>query len=236
MELRLNEIYARLVAHFGPQHWWPGDGAFEVIVGAILTQNTAWTNVEKAMGNLKRAGLLDPARLHRARETRIARLIRPSGYFNLKAKKLKTFVRFLFDEHHGKLAHLFKRDTASLRAELLAVYGIGPETADSIILYAANQPIFVIDAYTRRIAARLGLSREDATYDELQRLFTANLPRDTQLFNEYHALLVMLGKHYCRKSAPRCGECPLREMCPSARPMIDRNSSRKGRGISASLR
>ncbi|OGO34231.1 MAG: endonuclease [Chloroflexi bacterium RBG_16_56_8] len=216
METQLNEIYARLYAHFGPQHWWPGDGPFQVIVGAILTQNTAWTNVEKAMANLSRAGLLDPERLYRAREARIAALIRPSGYFNLKAKKLKAFVRFLFEKHQGRLSHLFKSETESLREELLAVYGIGPETADSIILYAANQPIFVIDAYTRRIAARLGLSREDVTYDELQRLFMANLPRDTQLFNEYHALLVMLGKHYCRKSSPRCGECPLQQVCPMA--------------------
>ena len=220
MQETLQAIYQRLYAHFGPQHWWPGDGPFQVIVGAILTQNTAWTNVETAMANLSRAELLDPERLYRAREARIAALIRPSGYFNLKAKKLKAFVRFLFEKHQGRLSHLFKREPESLREELLAVYGIGPETADSIILYAANQPIFVIDAYTRRIAARLGLSREAVTYDELQRLFMANLPRDTPLFNEYHALLVMLGKQYCRKSAPRCGECPLQEICPAGIPKI----------------
>lgn len=215
MDERLGEIYRRLYAHFGPQHWWPGNGAFEVMVGAILTQNTAWTNVEKAMANLKRAGLLHPARLHQAREARVAQLIRPSGYFNLKAKKLKAFVRFLFDQHRGRLTHLLKLDTAPLREELLAVYGIGPETADSIILYAAEQPIFVIDAYTRRIAARLGLAREDASCDELQRLFMEHLPRDVPMFNEYHALLVALGKNICKKRAPRCAECPLREVCPT---------------------
>src|SRR5450759_986140 len=167
MEQQLTDIYARLYARFGAQRWWPGDSAFEVIVGAILTQNTAWTNVEKAMTNLKRARLLHPARMHRATTARLARLIRPSGYFNLKAKKLKAFTRYLFAAHRGNLARLFRLDTATLRAELLAVYGIGPETADSIILYAARQPIFVIDAYMRRVCARLGLARDDASYDEL---------------------------------------------------------------------
>ncbi len=209
------DIYNRLYTHFGPQHWWPGDGPFEVIVGAILTQNTAWTNVEKAMANLQRARLLHPRRLHEARAARIARLIRPSGYFNTKAKKLKAFVDFLFAEHKGRLSHLFRKETAALREELLAVYGIGPETADSIILYAANQPIFVIDAYTRRAAARLGLAREGASYDELQQLFMTHLPHEAQLFNEYHALWVMLGKHYCTKRGPRCGACPLRGICPT---------------------
>ncbi|MDE3088898.1 MAG: endonuclease III domain-containing protein [Chloroflexota bacterium] len=220
MEERLTDIYARLHAHFGAQHWWPGDGAFEVIVGAILTQNTAWTNVEKAIANLKRARLLVPARLRRAPTARLARLIRPSGYFNLKAKKLKAFTRYLFAAHRGSLARLFRLDTATLRAELLAVYGIGPETADSIILYAARQPIFVIDAYTLRIFARLGLARDDASYDELQRLFMEYLPREERLFNEYHALLVALGKNLCRKRAPRCAECPLQTVCPTSRKLL----------------
>ncbi len=215
MNQRLTDIYARLYTRFGAQHWWPGDGAFEVIVGAILTQNTAWTNVEKAMTNLKCARLLTPARMHRAPAARLARLVRPSGYFNLKAKKLKAFTRYLFAAHHGALARLFRLDTAALREELLAVYGIGPETADSIILYAARQPIFVIDAYTRRIMARLDLARDDASYDELQRMFMEHLPREEPLFNEYHALLVALGKNYCTKRAPRCAECPLVEACPT---------------------
>jgi endonuclease III related protein len=217
MEERLEDIYARLSARFGAQRWWPGDGAFEVIVGAILTQNTAWTNVEKAIANLKRARLLTPARMRRAPATQLARLIRPSGYFNLKAKKLKAFTRFLFAEHRGSLARLFRLDTATLREQLLAVYGIGPETADSIILYAARQPIFVVDAYTRRICARLGLARDDASYDELQRLFMEHLPREESLFNEYHALLVALGKNYCTKRAPRCGACPVMKVCATGK-------------------
>ncbi len=147
------------------------------------------------------------------REQRLAGLIRPSGYYHLKAKKLKAFTRFLFEKHHGRLSHLFRQDTGALRDELLAVYGIGPETADSIILYAAKQPVFVVDAYTRRIAARLGLAHAEASYDELQQLFMEHLPRAEPLFNEYHALLVALGKNYCIKSAPRCGACPLREIC-----------------------
>ncbi len=229
MEEQLTDIYVRLYARFGAQHWWPGDGAFEVIVGAILTQNTAWTNVEKAMANLKRARLLHPGRMHRATAARLARLIRPSGYFNLKAKKLKAFTRYLFAEHRGSLVRLFHLDTATLRAELLAVYGIGPETADSIILYAARQPIFVIDAYTRRIMARLGLARDDASYDELQRLFMEHLPREERLFNEYHALLVALGKNICRKSAPRCGECPLREVCATGGKLLEPQTHEENR-------
>lgn len=215
MDERLEEIYRRLYAHFGRQHWWPGKGAFEVILGAILTQNTAWTNVERALGNLKRAGLLHVERLHKAREQRLAGLIRPSGYYHLKAKKLKAFTRFLFEKHHGRLSHLFRQETGALREELLAVYGVGPETADSIILYAAKQPIFVVDAYTRRIAARLGLAHADASYEDLQQLFMEHLPRAEPLFNEYHALLVALGKNYCLKRAPRCSACPLQAVCPT---------------------
>jgi endonuclease-3 related protein len=215
---RLDEIYQRLYAHFGPQHWWPHSvgGAFEIIVGAILTQHTAWVNVEKALANLRRARLLTPAALHRVPAARLARLIRPSGYFNLKAKKLKAFTRFLFAEHRGRLACLFALDAARLREELLAVYGIGPETADSIILYAAHQPVFVVDAYTQRIFARLGLVRAGASYAELLSLFMDNLPRAAPRFNEYHALIVALGKNVCRPRAPRCGECPLRGICPTA--------------------
>lgn len=213
MDKQLVDVYGLLLAHFGSQHWWPADSDFEIIVGAILTQNTAWTNVEKAMANLKRARLLTPTALKRVPVARLARLIRPSGYFNLKAKKLKACVRFLFDQHRGKLSHLFKLDTPTLREELLAVYGIGPETADSIILYAARQPVFVVDAYTRRIFARLGLARDDATYDEMQIMFMTHLPRDARMFNEYHALIVMLGKTICIKRAPRCVQCPLIEIC-----------------------
>ncbi len=213
MEQPLEEVYARLYAHFGPQHWWPSETPFETIVGAILTQNTAWTNVEKALANLKRAGRLDPARLRATRADRLASLIRPSGYYNLKAKRLHAFLDFLFQHHRGRLGRLFRLDVKPLREQLLAVYGIGPETADSIILYAAGKPVFVVDAYTRRIMARVGLAREEASYDELQQMFMAGLPHDVRRFNEYHALLVALGKDWCTKRAPRCEQCPLRPVC-----------------------
>jgi endonuclease-3 related protein len=224
MQKQLVDVYTRLLKHFGAQHWWPADGDFEVIVGAILTQNTSWSNVEKAIANLKRANLLTPNALKRVSVARLARLIRPSGYFNLKAKKLKAFVHFLFDQPRGtrSVSHLFKLDTRTLRDKLLAVYGIGPETADSIILYAARQPIFVVDAYTRRVFARLGLSRENATYDELQAMFMTHLPHDEKLFNEYHALIVALGKNLCVKRAPRCTECPLAEICTTGQKFIRR--------------
>ncbi len=196
MKRHLRRIYRRLFARFGAQQWWPAETDFEIVVGAILTQNTAWTNVEKAIANLRCARLLTPAAMHRVSTARLARLIRPSGYFNLKAKKLHAFTRFLFVRHHGKLSHLFKQDVDALRAELLSVYGIGPETADSIILYAARQPIFVVDAYTRHVFARLGLASENATYAELQDVFMAHLPHDERMFNEYHALIVALGNTF----------------------------------------
>ncbi len=210
---KLQEIYSRLYAHFGPQHWWPGESRWEIMVGAVLTQNTSWRNVEQAMANLKRAGRLEPARMRGTREATLARLVRPSGYFNLKAKKLKALVEFLFAHYHGDPAEMVRRPLDALRAELLAVYGVGPETADSILLYAAEQPVFVVDAYTRRIFARLGLTREDATYAELQQLFMQHLSPDVPCFNEYHALLVALGKNICTKRAPRCAPCPLSELC-----------------------
>jgi endonuclease-3 related protein len=174
----LETIYARLYAHFGPQHWWPGDSRWEVMVGAVLTQNTSWRNVEKAMANLKREGRLEPKQMRRTRRATLARLVRPSGYFNLKARKLKALVEFLFERYGGNPARLVGGEVSQQRAELLDVYGIGPETADSILLYAADQPVFVIDAYTRRICARLGLAREGASYDELQQMFMEHLPWD----------------------------------------------------------
>ncbi len=209
----LAEIYSRLYSHFGPQHWWPGESRWEIMVGAVLTQNTSWRNAEQAIGNLKRAGRLEPEAMQRTRVTTLARLIRPSGYFNVKARKLQALVQFLFQRYGGEPERMIGVPLDAQRDELLAVYGIGPETADSILLYAADQPVFVVDAYTRRICARLGLCREDACYEELQGLFMRQLPRDARLFNEYHALLVALGKSICRKRAPRCGECPLAEIC-----------------------
>ncbi len=211
----LLEIYERLLAAFGPQGWWPAEDDFEMVVGAILTQSTAWVNVEKAIASLKAAGVLTPAALDALPEERLAAMIRPSGYFNAKARKVKAFCRHLTERHGGSLESLFHVKLPDLREELLSIWGIGPETADSIVLYGARQPIFVVDAYTRRIFGRLGLTPPDASYDQLQRPFMANLSSSVPLFQEYHALLVVLGKELCRPT-PACPRCPLRDLCPSA--------------------
>ncbi len=213
MQHRLLEIYDRLYAHFGPQHWWPGETRWEIMVGAVLTQNTSWRNVEKAIENLKHAGRLAPDAMRRTRQDRLARLVRPSGYYNIKARKLKALVAFLDTNYDGDPSRMAGADLAQQRAELLTVYGVGPETADSILLYAAEQPVFVVDAYTRRIFSRLGLCAELVTYHDLQSLFMQHLPEDVALFNEYHALLVALGKNICQKRAPKCLDCPLRDIC-----------------------
>ncbi len=207
----LQDYYNALFRALGPQNWWPARTPFEVIVGAVLTQNTAWTNVEKAMNNLRRERLLTPAALERVPQARLARLIRSSGYFRQKAKKLKAFVRFLRRDYAGSLARMFRAPTAGLREKLLAVHGIGPETADSILLYAARHPVFVVDAYTKRILSRHGLAAEKAGYEELRALFENNLPRDVQLYNEFHGLIVMTGKHWCRTKNPLCHACPLQK-------------------------
>jgi endonuclease-3 related protein len=214
---RLLRLYERAFAHFGPLHWWPGETPLEVCVGAILTQNTAWTNVEKAIANLQTARLLGVRAIHEVDDAELAAAIRPSGYYNQKAKKLKTFAAHIIQRHRGSLTRLLSQRTAAVRAELLALNGIGPETADSMILYAANQPIFVVDAYTRRILHRAGLVAADAGYDELQALFHRHLPRETQLYNEFHAQLVYLGKEFCRKRSPDCAACPARLAAPGAR-------------------
>jgi endonuclease-3 related protein len=212
------EVYDRLFAAFGPQHWWPGDTPLEICVGAVLTQNTAWVNVEKAIANLKGAGLLDGERESIERmlampDADLAALIRPSGYFNLKAKRLKGFLAFVKAETGGDLSALFKQPLSELRPKLLAVYGVGPETADSILLYAGGLPTFVVDAYTLRIMSRLGVVGEGATYHQMQEVFEKALPRDVDLYNEYHALLVALGKDWCRPRGPRCGGCPIETAC-----------------------
>ena len=204
----LLDIQHRLLAHYGPQHWWPAREPFEVIVGAILTQSAAWTNVEKAIANLKNAGILSPETLRRLPEHKLASLLYPCGYYNVKARKLKTFAGWLGKQYDDSLDKLFAQDIDSLRRQLLSIYGIGEETADSIILYAGNKPIFVIDAYTRRIIGRLGLAPRSNSYSAYQRLFMANLPSDAGLFNEYHALLVRLAKDVCRKN-PICQRCCL---------------------------
>jgi endonuclease III related protein len=216
---QIQRTYEVLFKAWGPQDWWPGDTPFEIIVGAILTQNAAWTNVEKAIANLKRARVLSLAALHRLPRARLAQLIRPAGYFNVKAHRLRSFTSMVHDRFSGNLKRLFALETRELREVLLGVNGIGPETADSILLYAANRRIFVIDAYTRRFMTRHGWISPKADYDELARAFTGAVPRDTQLYNEYHALIVNLGKSFCRPR-PRCKECPLRLLLPAGGPKL----------------
>jgi endonuclease-3 related protein len=206
----LMSLYNQLLARYGPQHWWPGETPFEVMVGAILTQNTAWTNVEKAIANLKLAGLMEPRLLLAVDPPLLARLIRPAGYYNVKTKRLRAFLLWLVKAHGGKAEALRGRPLASLREDLLAVKGIGRETADSILLYAVGLPTFVVDAYTHRILRRHGLVPAETDYEEMKALFEENLPRDAALYNEYHALIVACGKEYCRPR-PACAGCPLED-------------------------
>jgi endonuclease-3 related protein len=207
----LTDIYRLLFEEFGPQQWWPGQTRFEIITGAILTQNTNWANVEKAINNLKSADCLTPEKLHHLDQTQLAQLIRPSGYYNIKAKRLKNFINWLFTNYNGRLTDLESIDTERLREELLSIKGIGRETADSILLYAFDRPIFVVDTYTARITFRHELISPEADYEQLQELFESSLPADTQLFNEYHALLVRVGKEFCKPKA-RCPGCPLEKL------------------------
>jgi endonuclease-3 related protein len=206
---RLQDLYRRLDRFYGDQHWWPGETPFEVAVGAILTQNTAWVNVERAIANLKAADALTPDALRRLPADRLAALIRPSGYYNVKARRLRSFLKFLWDEYGGDVAAMAATPVETLREKLLTVGGIGPETADSIVLYACGLPTFVVDAYTRRVLLRHGLADEDAGYDDLKELFEANLPADVPTYNQYHALFVRVGKERCRPREPRCDGCPL---------------------------
>lgn len=205
---QLWQIYRHLYRAFGPQGWWPADTPFEVAVGAILTQNTNWRNVTSAITRLKAAGLLTPAALQAVPEAALAELIRPAGYYRIKARRLKNLAAFLCQNYGGSLTALAAVDYLRVRKELLRLKGIGPETADSILLYALHQPVFVVDAYTHRILSRHGLAPETCSYEELQALFHAALPPEVPLFQEYHALLVHLGKTCCRPR-PRCQACPL---------------------------
>jgi len=208
---RLSDLYRRLHARFGPQGWWPGRTPFEVAVGAILTQNAAWTNVEKAIANLRRARALSFRGMRALSERRLAGLVRPSGYYNQKARKLRRFLEWLAGRGGpaGSLKRALAGPIEEVRASLLSVNGIGPETADSVLLYAGGRPVFVIDAYTRRVLARHGLAGPDEPYEALRARFERNLPASAGLYNEYHALLVRVGKEFCRKRDPRCGDCPL---------------------------
>lgn len=212
-EAFLREVFDRLYRHFGPRHWWPAETEFEVIVGAILTQSVAWRNVEKAIDSLKKAGLLDPLALYRATEEELWPLLRPTRYYQTKAKKLKAFVKHLVEEYGGDLAKMFSKPLHAMRQELLGIWGIGEETADSILLYAGRYPIFVVDAYTRRIFSRLGVFSPDVSYHEMQEHFMRHLPPDEPYYNEYHALIDALGNRLCFGQRPRCGECPLEDLC-----------------------
>jgi len=205
---QLLDIYGHLLKAFGPQHWWPGQTVFEIILGAILTQNTSWANVEKAIANVKTAGGLEPNALHELDTASLETLIRPAGYFRVKTKRLRNFLQWLFDKYGGDVTVLEDIDTSRLREELLGVSGIGPETADSILLYALNRPVFVVDTYTARVMVRHGLVEPEIDYQQLQDLFESHLEPDAPLFNEYHALLVRVGKEFC-KPKPKCTACPL---------------------------
>ncbi len=210
----LKEIYRRLLDAYGPQGWWPGDSRFEMIAGAILTQAAAWRNVERALTNLKAGGIHDWPAVHHMGEAELAKLVRPSGYYNAKARKLKAFAAHVCLNYGGDLDAMFAADTAALRRELLSIYGIGPETADDILLYAAGKPSFVIDAYTIRIMRRVGFTpsgRDD--YAGWQDMFQAGVPADARVYNEYHALLDRHHKEACSKNKPRCEGCCLRDVC-----------------------
>lgn len=204
------EVFDLLFAYFGPQHWWPGETAIEIVVGAVLTQNTNWSNVTKAIGNLQNAGVLSYQALLEMSMAELAGYIRPSGYYNIKSKRLKNLLFMIRDRYEGDLLRLLSDETQTARSSLLEVQGIGPETADSILLYAGDHPVFVVDAYTHRIFSRHGLIAEESDYQSIQGEFTCRLPVSSALYNEYHALLVMLGKNFCKKTNPLCGQCPLK--------------------------
>jgi len=210
---RLQTIYNRLLKHYGHRHWWPADTPFEVMVGAILTQNTSWTNVERAIDNLKAKGKLSPKAISRSRHDHLARWLKPSGYFNIKAQRLRSFCDWYLVE--GGFEALVERETDQLRQQLLAVHGVGPETADDMLLYAFERPVFVIDAYTRRIFSRIGLIEGGEGYELLRHSLESVLGADVGLFNEYHALIVEHAKHHCRPR-PRCEACPLAQGCNAA--------------------
>jgi endonuclease-3 related protein len=219
----LRRAYRLMRAHFGHQHWWPGETPFEVCVGAILTQNTSWSNVERAIANLKAAGVLEPKQLFALSESQLAALIRSAGYLNVKGRRLRSFLRVLVEQFGGDLERLFAGETAAVRERLLAINGVGPETADSMLLYAGGHHRFVIDAYTRRIFQRHRWSGANAGYEDLQGLCESALdekPRRERLdyWQDFHAQLVIVGKDFCRTRRPRCAECPLRRLLPRNRP------------------
>ncbi|MEM5799335.1 MAG: endonuclease III domain-containing protein [Candidatus Aenigmatarchaeota archaeon] len=212
--MNLQKIYELLLKKIGKQNWWPAETDFEIIVGAILTQQASWKNVEKAIKNLKENNSLDPKAIYDIKISELQKLIKPSGFYKIKAQRLKNFVNFLYDRFNGDLNKLFSLEKDAIRKELLSVNGIGKETADSIILYSAQKPIFVVDAYTKRIFNRVGLIKEN-DYEKIKKIFESNLPKDVELYKEYHALIVELGKNIC-KVKPKCNECCLNKWCEYA--------------------
>ena len=211
----LHEVYERLLQHYGPQHWWPADSPLEVMLGAILTQNTSWKNVEKALKNLREADLMDASRLLAVAPAELEELLRPAGYFRQKVARIRNLLKLLFDRYQGELTRMFATDLETLRQELLALNGIGPETADSILLYAAGKPSFVIDTYTNRVMKRHGWIEYEADYHAMKDHFESTLERDVALYNEFHALLVRVGNQHCRKT-PDCENCPLQPLLPES--------------------
>lgn len=207
----LISLYDCLLKHFGKQYWWPADTPFEVMIGAILTQQTNWKNVEKAIENLKKEKFLDPRAILNASNSKLQSSVRSSGYFKQKAKKLKIFCRFFIDEYSGSIKKMKKEPFQDLRSELLDLWGIGRETADSILLYALGKPVFVVDAYTIRVGERIPLFRSDG-YEHVRNFYESKLPKRVSLYKEYHALLVELGKNYCR-TKPLCKSCPIKKAC-----------------------
>ena len=208
---KLHSLYEKLLSHFGRQKWWPGESAFEIVLGAILTQRANWRNVEKAIGNLKRAAILSPDAITNTNRKKLEKLLRPVGFFRQKTTTIRNLVRHLIRHHEGSLDRLFDAELGEIRSELLSLKGIGDETADSILLYAGSKPSFVVDAYTIRIVNRLGLT-ESRQYSCVKELFENNLPKDTEMYKEFHALLVALGKKFC-KTRPYCAKCPLSSDC-----------------------
>lgn len=216
---QVEEVYRRLLEAYGPQHWWPGETPFEVMVGAVLTQNTNWTNVAKAIENLREEGLLDARTLHNLPHEGLAEFIRPAGYYRLKAARLKNLLAMLFDRFDGSLEAMFEMPLDELRELLLSVNGIGPETADSILLYAGGLPTFVVDTYTHRVFKRHAWIEDEADYHTLKEHLEAGVERSAPLYNEYHALLVKVGKEHCGPK-PRCAGCPLESLLPSGGPHV----------------
>ncbi|MBN2311668.1 MAG: endonuclease III domain-containing protein [Candidatus Hydrogenedentes bacterium] len=215
----MTRLYERLAAHYGPTHWWPGESPFEIAVGAVLTQNTAWASVEKAIANLKRARLLGPKKILACSDATLHEALRPSGYFRVKTKRLRSFCHYLCAAYGGSMRRMARRPLDALRPELLAVDGVGPETADDILLYACEKPVFVVDAYTRRILSRHRLCPPDIAYEDLRALFEGRLDADVALFKEYHGLIVYTGKDFCRRN-PKCAGCPLEPLLRGRAPWL----------------